>query len=380
MDFQLSEEQQLIQKTAHDFAENEIKPRARQADRTESMPMKNLQGLAELGFLGFLVPEAYGGAELGNRALCLALEEINRACASTGVALSVHNSLVSGPLVKFGSEEQKKRYLPEMVRGERFGAYALTEPGYGSDAVSIQTKAERKGDVYVLNGQKAWITNGTFAGLVIVFATLDPSLRSKGVTAFLVDPKTPGFNVGKKELKMGIRASETTELSFDDLEVPVENRLGEEGEGFKIAMDTLNGGRIGIAAQAIGIARACMEDSRDYANQREQFGKKIADFQAIQWKVADMAVGIESARLLAHKAAWLRDQGLDHTQAAAMAKLCASEVANQAATDAVQVHGGAGYCQDFDVERYFRDAKITEIYEGTSEIQRLVIARSVLGA
>lgn len=378
MEFNLTDEEQLIRDTARDYAARHIAPRAREADRQEAMPRENLSGLAELGFLGFLVPEQYGGSALGNRALCLALEEINRACASTGVALSVHNSLVAGPLVKFGNEEQKERYLPEMVKGERIGAYALTEPAHGSDAVSIQSRVERRGDRYILNGRKAWITNGTFAGLVIVFATLDPALRSKGITAFLVDPASEGFTVGKKELKMGIRASETTELVFEDVEIPVENRLGEEGQGFKIAMDTLNGGRIGIAAQAIGIARACLEDSRDYALEREQFGQKIGEFQPIQWKIADMAVGIESARLLAHKAAWLRDTGQDHTRAAAMAKLRASEVANRAASDAVQIHGGAGYCMEFAVERYFRDAKITEIYEGTSEIQRVVIARDVL--
>ncbi|MBI4585403.1 MAG: acyl-CoA dehydrogenase family protein [Planctomycetes bacterium] len=379
MDFNLPEELQLIQQTARDFADRELAPLARRLDREERFHKEHWAKLAGLGFLGFLIPEKYGGAGLGNLALVIALEELNRACASTGVTVSVHNSLAGGPVVKFGSEGQKARYLPKLASGEIFGAYALTEPGHGSDAAALETRAVLKGDRYVLNGRKAWITSGAMAGLVIAFATVDPSKRSKGITAFLVEPSFPGFKVGRHEKKLGIRGSETVELVFEDLEVPGVNRLGEEGGGFAIAMDSLNGGRIGIAAQAIGIAQACLDASVRYARERRQFGRPIAHFQPVQWKIAGMAAGLELARTLAHKAAWLRDQGQPHTREAAIAKLHASELANRAATDAVQIHGGAGYCTDFPVERYFRDAKVTEIYEGTSEIQRLVIARGVLG-
>jgi len=378
MDFEFTDDLLLIQETARDFAKRELAPHAARIDREESFPLEHLEKLAEIGFLGFLVPEKYGGAGLGNVALSLALEEINCACASTGVTLSVHNSLVAGLLVRHGSEEQKERFLPELVSGERLGAYAMTEPGHGSDAAGMETRAVRDGDRYVLNGRKSWITSGAMAGLVVVFATVDPSKRSRGVTAFLVDPESPGYVVGGHERKLGLRGSQTVELVFEDLEVDAGMRIGEEGEGFRIAMDSLNGGRIGIASQGVGIARACLESSRKYALEREQFGESIAKFQPIQWKLARMATGIESARSLTWRAAWLRDRDRDHTRDAAMAKLLASEVANQAATDAVQIHGGAGYCKDFPVERHFRDAKVTEIYEGTSEIQHIVIAREVL--
>lgn len=378
MDFSLDDEFVLIQQTAREFSERELAPAAERIDREERFPLAHFEKLAALGFLGFLVPEEYGGAGLGSVALYIALEEISRACASTCVSLSVHNSLVCGPLAKFGDAEQKKRYLPRLVRGDLIGAYALTEPEHGSDAAALETRARRVGDHYVLSGRKAWITNAPFAGLVLTFATVDPALGRDGITAFLVEPNLPGFVVGRREKKMGIRGSETAEIGFEDVEVPVENRLGDEGEGFAIAMDTLNGGRIGIAAQAVGISQACLQSSRSFARERKQFGKSISKFQPIQWKLTEMALGIDSSRLLALRAAWLRDSGRPHAREAAMAKLLASRVANQSATDAVQIHGGAGYCKDYPVERFFRDAKITEIYEGTTEIQHIVIAKELL--
>jgi alkylation response protein AidB-like acyl-CoA dehydrogenase len=378
MDFDLPEELLLLQETARDFAESELAPAAAELDRAEEFPRVHWAKLAQLGFLGFLIPERYGGAGLGHLALTVALEEINRACPSTGVTVSVHNSLMAGPLVRFGTEEQKEKYLPRLASGELVGAYALTEPGSGSDAAALETTAVLKGDHYILNGRKAWITSGASAGLLLAFATLDRKKGQKGITGFLVEPAFPGFSVGKKEKKMGIRGSETVELIFEELRVPSGNRLGEEGQGFRIALDTLDGGRIGIAAQALGIGRACLEASVRYSKERRQFGRAIAEFQAIQWKIADMAMEIDAARLLAYRAALLRERGQPHAREASMAKLLASEAANRAATQAVQIHGGAGYCKEFPVERYFRDAKITEIYEGTSEIQRIVIARSLL--
>ena len=380
MDIDLSEEDLLVRETASEIARDYIGPRARELDDRESFPAEHWRRLAEIGFLGFLVPEEYDGAGLGNVALSIALEEINRACASTGVALSVHNSLVTGPVAKFGSEEQKRRYLPRLASGELIGAYALTEPGHGSDAAAIETRATRKGGTYVLDGTKCWITNGASAGLIVTFATLDRSLGRKGITAFLVESGSKGFTVGKKERKLGIRGSETVELIFEDLEVPEENRLGDEGEGFGIALDTLDGGRIGIAAQATGLISACLDASARYAQERKQFGRSIARFQPIQWKLADMAVALDASRLLTRRAAILRDRGRPHTREASVAKLFASEAANRAATDAVQIHGGAGYCRDLPVERYYRDAKVTEIYEGTSEIQRIVIAKDLLAS
>ncbi len=382
MDFRLPQEIELVRDTAREVVDNEIGPRASTVDREERFSRENWKRLAEIGFLGFLIPEEFGGTATPDApnalALTVALEEINRGCAATGVAMSVQNSLIGGPIVRFGTEEQKARHLPAIAKGDCIGAYALTEPGHGSDAAGIETRAERRGDRYVLNGRKAWITNAPVAGLVIVFATVDPARRSKGITAFLVDAGTKGFRVGPKERKLGIRGAETAEIVLEDCEAPVESRLGDEGDGFRIALSTLDGGRIGIAAQAIGIAQACLDASRRYAVERTQFGKPIAEYQPIQWKIARMGVGIEASRLLARRAATLRDRGEPHTIEAAMAKLHASQVANTAATDAVQIHGGAGYCCEFPVERYFRDAKITEIYEGTSEVQHLVIGRELL--
>jgi alkylation response protein AidB-like acyl-CoA dehydrogenase len=379
MDFELTEDLILVQETARQFADEVLAPGAQAIDRAEEFPWgKYWPKLAELGFLGLLIPEEHGGSGLGNLALSVVLEELNRACASTGVTVSVHNSLVSAPVVKFGSPEQKAKYLPRLAAGELVGAFAMSEPNYGTDAASMETTAVLRGDRYVLNGRKAWITNGGSAGMVLVFASLDRKKGARGISAFLVEPSFQGFSVGKKEKKMGIRGSETVQLVFDDLEVPAENRLGAEGDGFKVAMDALDGGRVGIASQAIGIARACLEASVRYANEREQFGKTIGQFQPTQWKLADMAMEIDAARLLTRRAAWLRDQGKPHIPEASMAKLFASEAANRAATRAVQIHGGAGYCAEYPVERYFRDAKVTEIYEGTSEVHRILIARSLL--
>ncbi len=378
MDFALTEEQKLIRETARDVADTFLSPRAAEADHLRKFPDEQMRKLAELGFCGILIPETYGGAGLGNLELTVVVEEVNRACASTGVTLSVHNSLCSGPILRFGNEGQKKRYLPRLARGEIWGAYALSEPGSGSDAAALVCHAARKGDRYLLTGTKRFITTGGHAGLIVVMARTDASHKQKGISTFLVEPTFKGFSVGRKEEKMGIRGSDTVDLVLEDCEVPVENRLGEEGQGFTIALNTLDGGRIGIAAQSVGISQACLDASIKYAKERRQFGQAIADFESIQWKLADMAASIHAARLLMWRAAWLRDRGEPHTTEAAMAKLAASRSANQIAKDAVQVFGGAGYTCEFPVERFFRDARITELYEGTTEVQRLVIARSLL--
>jgi butyryl-CoA dehydrogenase len=376
--FDLSEEERMIQQTAREFAEAEIAPVAAENDAKAQFPRDIVKKLGELGFMGMLVPEKYGGAGMTNFCLVLALEEINRVCASTGVTMSVQNSLVCSPIIKYGTDEMKEKYLPVLASGERLGAYALSEAEAGTDAASIQARGVKDGDHFVLNGTKSWITTGADAEVYIVFVKTDPARRAKGISAFVVDRDAKGFSVGKKEDKLGLRASSTTELIFEDCRVPARNMLGSEGEGFKIALSTLDGGRIGIGTQAVGIARACLEASVAYANQREQFGKKIGEFQAIQWKIADMATQIDAARLMVFRASRLRDQNQPHTREAAMAKLFASEVANRVARDAVQIHGGAGYLKDFAVERFYRDARITEIYEGTSEVQRIVISRAVL--
>jgi alkylation response protein AidB-like acyl-CoA dehydrogenase len=376
----LTQDELDVQAAAREFADGVLAPRAAEIDRTHDMPMDILKKLAELGFMGMLAPEKYGGAGMSNVALALVQIEINRACASTGVTMSVHNSLFQSPLLRFGNEEQKKRYLPGATRGDWFGAYSLTEPGSGTDAAALSTTAKREGDAYVLNGTKNFVTNGGFAKTFIVYArsNTDPAAKHKGISAFFVDRAAPGFSVGIPEKKMGIRGSSTTTLTLDNVRVPAADRLGAEGEGFKIAMSTLDGGRIGIAAQAVGIAQACLDASIKYAKERQQFGKPIAEFQAIQWKLAEMATELDAATLLIHRAARLRDAGVPHSKEASMAKLFASALANRAANEAVQIHGGSGYCRDFPVERYFRDAKITEIYEGTSEAQRMIIAKSLL--
>jgi len=378
LQFNLTEEQQLIQQTAREFADNEIAPVADQNNREGRFPRDIVKKLGELGFLGMLVPEEYGGNAAGNMSLAVALEEINRACASTGVTMSVHNSLVSGPVVHWAGEELKRKYLPKLATGEMIGAYALSEPDAGSDAVSLSAAAVKDGGEYVLNGTKSWITTGGDADMYIVMARTDPNQKSRGITAFILEPDMKGFAVGKKEEKLGLRASSTTQLIFEDLRVPASQVIGEEGIGFKIAMHTLDGGRIGIACQAVGIAQACLNACVAYAEEREAFDVKIGHFQAIQWKIADMATKIEAARLMVYNAARLKDEKKPHSKEAAMAKLFASEMANDVAREAVQVYGGAGYLEDFPVERYFRDARITEIYEGTSEIQRIVISRQLL--
>ena len=375
-----TEEERLVRDAAREFADRELAPQAAAIDREHRIPESVLRKLGELGFLGVTTPEAYGGSGLSNLALALVQIEINRACAATGVTMSVHNSLFQSPIVRHGTEEQKRKYLPGAARGEYFGAYSLTEPGSGTDAAALRTTARRDGDAYVLEGTKNFVTNGGFAKVFIVYArtNLDPAAKHDAISAFVVERDMKGFSVGKDETKMGIRGSSTTTLFLDQVRVPAENRLGAEGEGFKIAMSTLDGGRIGIAAQAAGIAQACLDASVKYAKDRRQFDRPIGDFQAIQWKLAEMATDLEAAKLLIYQAARLRDAGKPHSREASMAKLFASSTANRHATQAVQIHGGAGYCRDFPVERYFRDAKITELYEGTSEAQRLIIAKHLL--
>jgi alkylation response protein AidB-like acyl-CoA dehydrogenase len=376
--YPLTEEQRLIQQTAREFADGEIAPVADAHNREGKFPAALVRRMGELGFLGMLVPETYGGNGVGNFGLVLALEEVNRVCASTGVTMSVQNSLVCAPIVHWGNEALKRKYLPKLATGQLLGAYALSEPGSGSDAAALVTSAVKDGDSYVLNGTKNFITTGAEADIVIAMVRTDPAHKTRGITAFIVERDWKGFRVGRKEDKMGLRSSSTVQLSFEDLRVPATNVLGEIGIGFKIALHTLDGGRVGIASQAVGIGQACLDASLKYAEEREAFGQQIGKFQAMQWKLADMATRIEAARLLVYNAARLKDLGQPHAKEAAMAKLFASEMANDAARDAVQIHGGAGYLEDFPVERYFRDARITEIYEGTSEIQRIVIARHLL--
>ena len=379
MDFQLTEEQTLLRDMARDFAEAELKPRAAKHDKQESLDPEVVAQMSELGLMGLTIAEQYGGAGMGNLELVIVLEEINRGCAATGVTLSVHNSLTGSPITKWGSEEQKAEWLPKLASGEIIGAYALTEAGSGSDAAALSTKAERDGDDWILNGTKIWVTSGSMAGLVIVYARTDPSLsNSKGISAFLVDMTLDGCNVGKHEKKVGIRGSPAVELEFVDCRVPARQLLGELNRGFPIALDTLDGGRIGIAAQSVGIGLACLEAALEYSSVRKQFGRTINAFQAIQWKLADMSTRIDAARMLTHKAAWLRDRGEPCGRAAAQAKLLASTMANYCADESLQIHGGAGYTDHFEIERLFRDARITEIYEGATDIQRLVIARSLI--
>ena len=377
-DLALTEEQELAQRTARDFAREKVLPRAHEIDEQGKVPHELIAEMASLGFLGIYVPESYGGAGLDALSYALVSEEINRACASTGVVMSSHVSLVVDPLLHYGSDVQKDRYLRPLATGDKLGCFALSEPASGSDAAAMRTSARRDGDGWVLSGTKNFITNGASADVAIVFAQTDTSARHRGIAAFIVEKGTPGFTVGKLEHKLGIRGSDTAQLIFQDCRVPASNLLGQAGEGFKIALSTLDGGRISIAAQAVGIARACLEDSLAYAKEREAFGKKIVEFQAIQWKLADMATEIDAARLLVWRAATLKDRGEDHILAAAQAKLFASDVAVRAARECVQIFGGYGYLTDFPAERHYRDAKITEIYEGTSEIMNLVIAEEIL--
>jgi acyl-CoA dehydrogenase len=381
MQFELTEQQTLVRDMARSFAESELLPRATKHDRQGFVDREVFEKMTEIGLWGLTIPEEFGGAGMGNLELSIVLEEINRACASTGVTLSVHNSLVGAPLNKWGSAEQRGAWLPRLATGEVLGAYCLTEPNAGSDAASLETTARLHGDEWVLNGTKIWVTNGGIANVLIVYARTDPKAsKAKGISAFLVPKETPGVTVGKAEKKTGIRASSTTEILFENARIPKANLLGGLNQGFTIAMDTLDGGRIGIASQAVGIARACLEASVKYSKEREQFGQPIANFQAIQWKLADMSTNVDAARLMVMKAAWMRDRKERCSQEAAEAKLFASRMSNAAADECLQIHGGAGYTDHFHVERLFRDARITEIYEGATDIQRIVIARSLINA
>lgn len=375
MNFNLSEEHEMIRKMVRDFAENEVAPTAAERDEEERFDMELFHKMAELGLTGIPWPEEYGGIGSDYLAYVIAVEELSRVCASTGVTLSAHTSLAGWPVYKFGSEEQKQKYLRPMAEGTKIGAYGLTEPASGSDAGAMKTTAKLDGDDYVLNGSKIFITNGGIADIYVVFAVTDASGKRPETSAFIVEKDFPGFSVGKKEKKLGIRSSPTTEIMFDNCRVPKENLLGEVGDGFKIAMQTLDGGRNGIAAQAVGIAQGAVDAAVDYAKEREQFGKPIAANQGIGFKLADMATATEASRLLTYQAAWLESNDLPYGKASAMAKLMAGDTAMQVTTDAVQVFGGYGYTKDYPVERYMRDAKITQIYEGTQEIQRLVISR-----
>jgi len=378
MTFDLTAEQQMIQTMAREFADGEIAPIAGEIDRAERFPRETVKRMGELGLLGIAVPERWGGSGADMVSYVVALEEVSRACASHGAIMSVNNSLYCYPVLTFGTDAQREKFLAPFASGRELGCFALTEPEAGSDASNQRTLAVRDGDHYVVNGRKQFVTNGREALAVLVFCQTDLEKRHRGITALLVDKSTPGLRVVKTEDKLGLRASDTAELLFEDCRVPVANRLGAEGQGFKIALATLDGGRIGIAAQAVGIARAAYERSVAYAKERKAFGVPISQHQMVQWMIADMATTIEAARLLTLRAAALKDRGEPCTTAASMAKLFAAETAMKVTTDAIQVHGGYGYIKEYDVERYFRDAKITQLYEGTSQIQKLVIAREVL--
>ena len=380
MDFDLTEEQRLIKETAATFVTKEVKPHAHRLDRDAVYPSELVRRLGEIGFMGICIPQEFGGSGADLVSYVIAMEEISKGWASLSVIMSVQNSLVCAPIARFGSAAQKKKYLASLATGEMLGCYALTEPGAGSDAGSIQTQAKRVGSEYLLNGSKIFTTNGSHANLAIVYAVTNPAREKKGISAFLVETNTPGFVVGKLEDKLGLRASDTASIHLDNCRVPLENLLGGEGDGFRIALATLDGGRIGIAAQALGIAQGCLEEALAYAKDREQFGQPIANFQAIQWMIADMATEIDAARLMTYRAAWLAQEGKNFTKEAAMAKLFAAEACNRIAYKALQIHGGYGYTKEFAVERFFRDARITTLYEGTSEIQRLVIARKLIRA
>ncbi len=378
MNVELTEEQRMIQGVARDFAEKELRPIASAIDREARFPHPTVRRMGELGLMGIFIPEAWGGSGGDVVGYAVAVEEVSRACASHGVIMSVNNSLYGDPVWAHGSDEQRRRFLTPFASGVRLGCFSLTEPEAGSDATNQHTLAKRADDAYVLNGRKIFVTNGREAHAALVFAQTDQTLAHRGISAFIVEKGTPGFTVVKTEDKLGIRASDTAEFLFENCRVPVANRLGEEGQGFKIAAGTLDGGRIGIAAQAVGIAVAAYEASLAYARERKSFGAPIGQHQMVQWMLADMATGIEAARLLTLRAAILKDKGLPYGAEAAMAKLFASEMAMRVTTDAIQVHGGYGYINEYQVERHFRDAKITQLYEGTSQIQKLVIARHLL--
>lgn len=378
MNFELTEEQIAVRDAARDFAQNVLKPGVIERDREQRFPTDEIKQLGELGFLGMMVDPKYGGGGMDTISYTLAMEEISKVDASTSVVMSVNNSLVCWGLEMFGTEEQKQKYLVPLAKGEIIGAFCLSEPEAGSDATSQRTTAEDKGDYYLLNGTKNWITNGSSASVYIVIAQTNVEKKHRGINAFIVERGMEGFEVGPKEDKMGIRGSDTHSLTFTNVKVPKENRIGEDGFGFKFAMKTLSGGRIGIAAQALGIASGALELAVAYSKEREAFGKPISQHQAIAFKIADMATAVETARLMVHKAAWEKDQGLNFDKSGAMAKLYASKVAMEQTVEAVQIHGGYGYVKEYHVERLMRDAKITQIYEGTSEIQKIVISRAIL--
>ncbi|MBL4637191.1 MAG: acyl-CoA dehydrogenase [Kofleriaceae bacterium] len=373
MNFSLTEEQQFLQKTARDFARAEVLPQAARIDREHKHPTELVAKMSEIGFMGVAVPEEYGGAGMDNVSYALAIEEIAAACASTAVIMSVNNSLVCDPIYRYGTEEQKKNWLPILANGEKLGCFAISEPGAGSDAAAQTTVALPDGDDFLISGTKNWITNGPVADVCVLMTMTAKERGHRGITAFILPMDTPGVSTSPPDDKLGIRGSKSCQIFLDNVRLPKSAVLGEVGGGFKVAMGTLDGGRIGIAAQALGIARACLEDSLEYAMERRTFGKPIAEHQSIQWKLADMATEVDAARLLILKAAYLKDAGKPYGKAAAMAKLFASDIANKAGRECIQIFGGNGYVTEYPAERHFRDAKITEIYEGTSEIQRLVI-------
>ncbi len=379
MDFELQEEHKLLVEMVRHFADKELTPVAPQMDAQEEFPVNNLRKMAELGLMAMTVPEKYGGSGMDTVSFSLAMMEVGRACASTAVTMSVTNMVAEG-IHRFGNDDQKKKYIPPIASGEFAAAsFALTEPWAGSDAAAIKTAAVRDGDYYVINGEKVFTTSGAYAGVMMVAAVTDRSKGKHGISVFLVEQGAPGLTIGKAEEKMGQRGSNTVSLIFEDCRVPAENLLGQEGDGFKIMLADLDGGRIGIGSMACGVMKACLEESIKYSKGRVQFGRPISDFQAIQWMLADMATELEAAENMVLQAAWLKDQGVRFTQAASMAKLFATEAANQAAYKAVQIHGGYGYTREFPVERFYRDVRVTTLYEGTSEIQRIVIARNILG-
>lgn len=377
MDLHFTEEQLMMRNMVRDFAKTEIEPFIERMEQGE-FPREIIKKLGELGLMGITIPEKYGGSEMDFTSYVIAINELSKVSAVVGVILSVHTSVGTNPILYFGNEEQKQKYIPKLAAGEYLGAFCLTEPSAGSDAGALKTKAVKKGDEYVINGSKVFITNGGEADVYIVFASTDATQGSRGISAFIVEKDTPGFIIGKDEQKMGLHGSRTVQITFEDMKIPVENLLGEEGEGFKIAMANLNTGRIGIATQALGIAEAAFEAAVGYAKERIQFGKPIAANQGVGFKLADMGTAVEASRLLVYRAASMRDKGLPCGKEASMAKLFASKTAVDVAIEAVQVFGGYGYTEDYPVERYFRDAKITEIYEGTSEIQRIVISKHLM--
>ena len=379
MAFHLSEEQRMIGAMVRDFARETLLPTASERDKTGEFPRENLNKMGELGLMGMNVPPEYRGAGVDTVSYSLALQETSYACASTAVIMSVHNSVACGPIYLFGSDYLKETYLKPLAAGEKIGSFALTEPGAGSDPASQITSAQRDGDTYVIKGNKIFITTGKNSNLTVVTAYTDKTKKHRGISAFVVEKGTPGFHVGKEEDKLGLRASDTVELIFEDCRIPRENLLGEEGDGFVIAMTSLDGGRIGIASQSVGLAQACLEASVNYAKERVQFGRPISQFQGIRWMISDMATEIEAARLLTFNAAAMKDRGENFTEAASMAKVFASEMANRVAYQALQIHGGYGYMKEFPVERHYRDARVFTLYEGTSEIQRKVIANHVIG-